>query len=212
MIIDVKKEFGHEIENLWLERKFESIDIKERGFGVQREINCNALFFIGINPSYNDKPGSVYYENLHGETHRYFKKFIEISSEVEMKWTHLDLLYVRETSQNKVKSITKTNLGHEFIDEQLRITKRIIEMAKPQIVVVNNTYARDLLMSDSFSSLKFEFEFDENLGTERIVNHSLLAGTPVFFSSMLTGQRALDRGSYRRLIWHINYVKRMINK
>jgi len=210
MVINVEKEFGPEIEYLWTDNKFESIDIKERGFGVQKEINCNALFFIGINPSYNNKPGSVYYENLHGETHRYFKKFIEISEEVDMKWTHLDLLYIRETSQNIIKSLAQTPLGHEFIDEQLKITKKLIEMAKPQIVVVNNTYARDLLQSNSFSSLKFEFEFDEKLGTERIVNHSTLNGTPVFFTSMLTGQRALDRGSYRRLIWHINHVKKLI--
>lgn len=39
-----------------------------------------------------------------------------------------------------------------------------------------------------------------------VVNNSFLEGTPVFFSSMLTGQRALDLGSLERLEWHIRFV------
>jgi len=166
--------------------------------------------FIGINPSYNNAPGSIYYDNSHGETHPYFRKFIDISQKVSIDWTHLDLLFVRETSQNIIKDLGKTQLGHDFFDEQLIVSKHIIEVAKPQILVVNNTHARDLLKSTSFSSTKFDFEFDEILGTEKIVNHKILNGTPVFFTSMLTGQRALDLGSYNRLIWHIRYVKNLL--
>jgi hypothetical protein len=54
--------------------------------------------------------------------------------------------------------------------------------------------------------MDFDFEFDENLGTHKIVNNSELENVPVFFTSMLSGQRALDNGSYQRLIWHIKYV------
>ena len=42
----------------------------------------------------------------------------------------------------------------------------------------------------------FDFIFDEKLGTHKIVNNSELENTPVFFTSMLTGQRALDNGSF----------------
>lgn len=41
-----------------------------------------------------------------------------------------------------------------------------------------------------------------------VVNNSFLEGTPVFFSSMLTRQRALDLGSLERLEWHIRFVRK----
>lgn len=206
MKFSVEKEFGSEIRKIWNEDKFDSIEFKNRGFAVQNDIEQNSLMFIGINPSYNGVPGNLFYENSHGETHKYFKKFIEISSEVGLKWSHLDLLFVRETDQKKIKQCGTNELGHLFFDKQLKISKKIIEVTKPKIIVVNNTYARDLMNSESFTTPKYNFKFDDNIGTERIVNNENLEGVPVFFTSMLTGQRALDLGSYKRLIWHIKYV------
>ena len=58
----------------------------------------------------------------------------------------------------------------------------------------------------AFNPDAFDFCFDEEIGTYRIVNNSSLEGTPVFFSSMLTRQRALDLGSLERLEWHIRFV------
>ena len=210
MKFSVEKEFGNEIRKIWDQAKYVSIESKNRGFAVQDDIEYNSLMFIGINPSYNGIPGNLFYDNSHGETHKYFKKFIEISSEVGLNWSHLDLLFLRETNQKEVKSLGENNLGHIFYDEQLKISKKIIETTKPKIIVVNNTYARDLLHSQSFTTPKYDFEFDEKIGTERIVNNEILNGVPIFFTSMLTGQRALDLGSYKRLIWHIKYVMKMI--
>ncbi len=210
MTLIINKEFGSQIEKIWHDPKFENIEIRKRGFAIQNDIRQNALMFIGINPSYNNVPGYIYYDNSHGKTHPYFKKFIDISIAVGINWTHLDLLFVRETSQNIIKTLGNTSNGHDFFDEQLKISKQIIETAKPQIIVVNNTHARDLLNSNSFSTAKFDFEFDQILGTKKIVNHKILNGTPVFFTSMLTGQRALDLGSYERLIWHIKYVMNLL--
>lgn len=206
MKFSVEKEFGKEIEAIWKVDKYDFIESKERGFAIQNDLEENSLMFIGINPSYNGVPGSTYYDNSHGETHKYFKKFIDISIQVGIDWSHLDLLYFRETNQKVVKSLADTNLGHNFYDEQLKISKKIIERTKPKLIVVNNTYARDLLHSESFSSPKYDFEFDDKIGTYRIVNNKELDGTPIFFTSMLTGQRALDLGSYKRLIWHIKFV------
>lgn len=210
MKFSVEKEFGSEIRKIWDEAKYENIESKNRGFAVQDDIEYNSLMFIGINPSYNGIPGDLFYDNSHGATHKYFKKFIEISSEVGLNWSHLDLLFLRETNQKEVKSLGENRLGHTFYDEQLKISKKIIETTKPKIIVVNNTYARDLLHSHSFTTPKYDFEFDEKIGTERIVNNEILNGVPIFFTSMLTGQRALDLGSYKRLIWHIKHVMKMI--
>lgn len=208
----VEKEFGKEIEEIWKDVKYDLLVPKKRGFAVPNDLEENSLMFIGINPSYDNIPGNIFYNNSHINTHKYFKKFIDISLEVKINWTHLDLLFLRETYQKVVKSLANDNLGHTFFDKQLKISKKIIERSKPKIIVVNNTYARDLLYSESFSSSKYFFEFDEVIGTYRIVNNKTLNRTPVFFTSMLTGRRALDLGSYKRLIWHIKYVLKIDDK
>lgn len=119
-----------------------------------------------------------------------------------MQWSHLDLLFIRQTDQKIVKSIFSETIGKEFLEKQLVISKSIIEKSKPKIIIVSNAYARDLFIKHC----KIETIFDEELGTHRIINNSHLKDTPVFFTSMLTGQRTLDDGSYERLIWHIKFV------
>ncbi len=54
--------------------------------------------------------------------------------------------------------------------------------------------------------LDYEFMFDDEIGTYRIKTKGNLFDTPVFFTSMLSGQRAMDNGSFERLQWHINFV------
>lgn len=88
------------------------------------------------------------------------------------------------------------------MQKQLKISIAIIEKSKPKVIIVSNAYARDLLIGE----YQIRTVFDKNIGTHKIVNNYDLEGTPVFFTSMLTGQRALDNGSYDRLVWHINYV------
>lgn len=68
-------------------------------------------------------------------------------------------------------------------------------------------------MIDSLTTIKhiifgwgWNFEFCTELGTHKIIRHKTLNGTPVFFTSMLSGQRALDNGSKERLIWHIGKI------
>jgi hypothetical protein len=99
----------------------------------------------------------------------------------------------------------------DFIYKQLEISKQVIELARPKIIVVNNSLARKYLGLDKNIDrneniwMNFTFDFDPNIGTY-LISEGVLKNTPVFFTSMLTGQRALDRGSYERLMWHINFV------
>lgn len=119
-----------------------------------------------------------------------------------MQWSHFDLLFLRETNQNNIKQMHNDILGREFLNEQLKISKKVIENSQPKIIVISNAFARDLFLYEC----KFETFFDDTIGTHSIINNTQLEGTPVFFTSMLTGQRALDNGSYERLIWHIKEV------
>lgn len=181
------------------------------------------IIFIGINPSLSEedrirllKEGNrklETYEMSNNEPdHKYFKKFSDIATKTDMKWEHFDLLYIRETKQEKIKDLLKSPEGLDFIYSQLMVTKKIIDSLlknkSTKILVVNNTLARTFMGKDKSTEKKeniwldYNFEWQEHLGTYTIEN------TPIFFTSMLTGQRALDIGSYERLIWHINFVKR----
>ncbi len=190
-----------------------------------KEIKKNAIVFIGINPSISendrkemlDKKNDVdHFYDLHGghNQHKYFKKFIDISKQTGLNWTHLDILYIRETQQAKVGELMNSEEGLDFIYQQSQITKGIIDKLISQdqkiIFVVNNTLAKKLMGKDMSADGKsniwmgYNFEKNEEYGTPT------LDGNPFFFTSMLTGQRALDLGSYERLIWHINFVKKQL--
>lgn len=225
-IVSIKNEFKGEIDNLWKNPKFSKISIIKNGYGSQDEIIKDSILFIGINPSFTnrDKPGK-YFINLDQEGKRtedgkpyvaYFNKFVDITfrlnknqnSGEDIKWSHMDLLFHRETKQSLIDKLKKEENGIEFISEQLKISKKIILKSKPKIIVVSNAKARNFLKGKEDKKLAqlFDFKFDEKLGTEIIKDNPNLDNTPVFFTSMLSGQRALDNGSYERLIWHIGYV------
>lgn len=101
--------------------------------------------------------------------------------------------------------------GVDFIYQQLMVSKELIEHIKPKAIVVSNTLARRFLGKEMNEEktlgvwMGYEFVFDKNIGTD-VIQNGALRGTPVFFSSMLSGQRALDNGSKERLIWHLNKV------
>lgn len=233
-ILNIVEEFQHEIDAHWRKEAFSEIEVIKRGYGVHAEIIKDAILFIGINPSFtkNSEVGNYFIKieqdgkssKLHSDgtyserdkPYSYFKKFIEITKELnksnairDLKWTHVDLLFHRETEQKLISVLKKDKKipnGAAFINGQFEIAKKIIAKSEPKVIVVSNSKARDFLKNGGKNKLGFDFEFDSKLGTEIIVNHPTLEGVPVFFTSMLTGQRALDLGSYERLIWHIKYV------
>ena len=185
------------------------------------EISETGIIFIGLNPSLDEKTRielekssdiSLKYYDLDGK-HKYFKKFPEIADCVKLPWSHLDLLYFRETNQDSINKNLFNQSGIDFIYKQLMVTKSLLDKLlsdnKLKIFVVNNSLAREFLGKDRPEAYKedqphwmdYRFHWDENLGTY------LCNGHPFFFTSMLTGQRALDKGSLERLKWHINMVK-----
>lgn len=203
---NVETTYKKQIDTIWNNEKYQNIPFKERGYAIQCKIPLNSILFIGINPSFNEKK-SKRYENFFYDVHlndkyQYFKKFKDISEKVEVDWSHFDLLFIRETNQNNIKQIYSKEFGKDFLNEQLSISKNVIENSKPKVIVISNAYARDLF----YYNCEIETVFDESLGTHKIINNKNLEGTPIFFTSMLTGQRALDNGSYDRLVWHIKYV------
>lgn len=172
----------------------------------------NALLFIGINPS--SEEGQSEYASFELEQrnnkHPYFKKFEEISDYCNLPWTHIDLLFFRETNQNTIYEILKQKNGVTYIWKQLKIADELINMSSPQAIIVCNTLARTFMGKDKIGEnnawLNYSFVFNEEIGTY------LMGETPVFFSGMLSGQRALDLGSYERLKWQIKKALMILNQ
>jgi len=203
----------------------------DRGFVFQFDENQNDIdiLFVGINPSYGgDKSEGQFYSKKDVESLSYFRPFNNIINELDNKrtgfknltWSHIDMLVFRETQQSFIKNkLLKTVEGIQFINKQLIISKQILEYLNPKIIVVSNTAARHFLGRDKYEKkgkefgvwMGYDFEFDYNLGTDKIINNSKI-NPYVFFASMLSGQRALDKGSKQRLIWHIDNVLNKITK
>lgn len=214
--MNIESRFQKPLRKLYKEFE-EASDIFKRGFASIESIHVGSILFIGLNPSYTleeepEKPEEIFYHLNQRGNYSYFKKFADISDQTGIMWSHLDLLTVRETSQSKVLELLKVERVKEFIWKHLLITKQILEMIDPNVIVVANTAARMFMGKDVDKKgnnrwLGYKFEFDPEIGTHRIKNvHSELYNKPVFFTSMLTGQRALDNGSFERLKWHIDWI------
>lgn len=191
--------------------------------------HLNSLLFIGVNPSFSetgidnllsksslpqnsarelfkwrnlsdeDIESILQYEELAKAEYSYFKKFDELSKVVGHKWEHIDLFYFRQTSQNDFKKrILEKGKLNGFAKDQIRITHKIIMNLNPIAIVVSNAFA-SRIFTEEFNAFQ-----TEDAGYFYIKNGS--KNIPVFCSSMLTGQRALDTYSYSRLKWQIDLI------
>ena len=116
-----------------------------------------------------------------------------------MQWDHIDLFFVRETSQKGFlsKMIDKNEIN-EFGKEQLRLSRRLIESSNPQFIIVANAKASEIFIE------VYESTFDDDLGC--YITEINKEKVPTMFSSMLTGQRALDRYSFQSMEWNMKRI------
>ena len=160
-----------------------------------------ATFFkwsnISVNPALIDDCIKV--ENYaYANYSLYFGRPVEIAKKVGLDWQHIDLFLYKETSQmsfiNRIVNGAKLN---EFALDQIALFEESLLKIEPQCVVVTNAFGSELLRKH----IKDHLVWDEERGF-----HWFTKGgkkIPMFFSSMLSGQRALDRWSYERLVWQI---------
>jgi len=126
----------------------------------------------------------------------YFTQIKHISSEMDLKWQSVDMFQYRKTIQKDFKAFLTQN--PKFKDAQLDLFGGLLSKLRPKLILVANASASELFKN------KFNSEFDESLGCY----FTDLEGykVPTFLSSMLTGQRALDIHSRKRLVWHMKEV------
>ncbi|MER8567439.1 hypothetical protein NKH85_15755 [Mesorhizobium sp. M0924] len=125
----------------------------------------------------------------------YFTPMQNIAHYAEMTWAHIDLYPLRNTRQNETIEYFR---NRPILKESLELLfQTTVYAIRPQIIVVANAYASrcvERLFGEDLS-------FDETVGFHRLEMDEDEAA--VFFSGMLTGQRALDTGSFKRLRWHV---------
>ncbi|SFF46985.1 hypothetical protein [Sunxiuqinia elliptica] len=178
-----------------------------RGYWITKETNNNSVMYIGLNPSYPHQDYQMserlFYDEYQQTCYAYFKQIERFHDKLEydVSWTHYDLLILRETKQSVIKKLSRKPDVREFIKKNLELSKYVIENSNPKIIVVANTFSRELLIGSEWCG--YSLYWDDIVGTFRFSKGTLLSDTPVFFSSMLSGQRALDRGSRDRLLWQI---------
>jgi len=229
MKIHLEQDYKERVVNLW--SKYGHIEIlNESDFEYRKSpilpqyVLKNALLFIGINPSF-DKKSKIKSDNVKIEFYPiiensqkdipYFEKFKDISEYCDnAEWTHLDLFFLRETNQKVIENLSYHNA--EFLQEQLDITFEIINRASPRLIIVSNSLASEFFGKlkqkhlPHFSkiwmayNLDFNENFDNEIGTYKINIGGKI--TPILFSGMLSGQRALDIGSFERLKWQIKRI------
>ena len=218
--LDLEESLKNKLEAIWERVEFQnSIKLIKNGYAAPKALKKNALMFIGLNPSFSERSDkkSHFYElySPDHEIHSYFKKFPLIANSLNLDWAHLDLLYLRQTNQRGVEKLIRNKVGLAFIVEQYTLSKKILEESCPKIIVVNNSFSRKLFgyhNSDGENTwMGYNLVLNQNWGTHEITNkNSPLNGVPVFFTSMLSGQRALDLGFLDRLLWHLKFVKNQL--
>jgi hypothetical protein len=209
-----QEEINRKTNEIW--EKYSHLECTKRPRLVFPDFRKNPdILFVGINPAFKDSLEGYSEEELKQhetknkatkkeEAYQYFRPFYDFTD----NWEHIDLFFLRETNQNKVKEYLGCKKGislNEFAKEQLDIFIPILKLISPKTIVVNNAFASDIIKKE-FKKLIDNSEFEKE-GFDKInINGNKI---PIFFCGMLSGQRALDRESKRRLIWQINsHLKR----
>ncbi|MGM9790953.1 MAG: hypothetical protein ACI3Y4_00955 [Candidatus Cryptobacteroides sp.] len=219
--MNVEAKYADIIFNLW-KKELESLQdgvaksIALRGYYVESELPHNDVLFVGMNPAFTkkDNTGSDFYP-VETADNLFFNEIRKFSYDTlgYSNPSHHDLLFLRHTNQKELIDLfCKT----EFWNRQLEISKEIISELSPKLIVVLNAGASKCFAGlfnpdtnypiDEFTR---ELRYDETLGAYRFIING--KSTPVLFSGMLSGQRAIDNGSKRSLQWHISYICNILN-
>ncbi|HHG84831.1 MAG TPA: hypothetical protein ENJ82_08770 [Bacteroidetes bacterium] len=230
MITDVRALYNQELCDLWENNRSKDLGFPlekgpktliDRNFCGPASVTKGGLLFLGLNPSYSKKrkkAGLTRWEISENSPLPYFKAFYEVWKESTYEKENipvsaLDMFFVRETISKKVLEMIRKLDGRAFLTAQLEIFQKILEECQPSVIVAANTTVRELLSDQIVLSKEngsilpgcgYDVSFDENIGTHKIQIKNRTV--PIFLTSMLSGQRALDIGSRRRLIWHLNLL------
>lgn len=223
----INQKINQKIKDLWTRYYGSSDEVYAPLF--YNDFKTNSLLFIGMNPSFSERAFKTIFKGTEHEGmdpisffkwsnissnddlidqcammdkqaftnySLYFGRPIAMSKAVGLPWEHLDLFLYRETSQSSfMQRIHDGKELNQFALDQLAVFEDALAQVQPKCIVVSNAFGSELFRSQFADDLKW----DDDRGFHWFKN-----STPIFFSSMLSGQRSLDRWSYERLVWHVD--------
>ena len=221
------EQYNQAILSLW-KLKFDNAikstkntNVKFKQFCFHVKQDESPIWFFGMNPSLLDStneyisrttpPDKHLFKKLEEEQKymhtkiQYFKKpkkfFInEVESPKSVVPIFHDLYPVRHTNQKEFVKFLEDN--DDFCNSLDKATKNLIDGIMPEIIVIANAKASELMQKIFFGDSEAE-KIKLNGETKRTYK---LNGkkTDMIFSSMLSGQRALDTYSRSRLAREIS--------
>ena len=221
------EQYNQEIRNLWKPefdnaiKSTENTNVKFKQFCFHVKQDESPIWFFGMNPSLLDSnnefisqatpPDKHLIEELENEQKKmhteiqYFKRatvFFEEEVKIPelMKPIFHDLYPVRHTNQKEFVKFLEDN--DDFCNSLDEATKNLIDGIMPDIIVIANAKASELMQKIFFGDSEAEKIKlkDETKRTYRLNGKK----TDMIFSSMLSGQRALDTYSRSRLAREIS--------
>lgn len=182
----------------------------QRGYDIIDKVQKDGLLLVGINPLFDESfegscEGKVRDSEKGGYKHPYFTKPKKLNDAIGISsFSHVDMFPVRSRPQHVVQDIFNDPDSQEFVEEQLKLFRMIVDGASPRAIVVVNAFASHLIRKGRALGA---LDYDEELGVD--IYKIGEKRVPVFYSGMLLGAHAVDNGSFDRLIWHIKYVLNM---
>jgi len=163
-------------------------------------------------------------ERLGLKGHGYFKKFEKLAKilyKSKSKYIHIDLFSFKICSSKELIKYIQND--PTFFEDQLKIFKKVLNVIQPEIILVANADASKIFKLMYFDDKSEDFLKDfhkhfkhekymrkkGNLYNKEFSYYNINSDCKVFFSGMLTQQRALDLDSFDRLC-HV--MKKYMNK
>ena len=218
-------------EEFWRQHYKTFIDFTDIGIELGDFLNDEkgGLVFVGVNPSgankqyYNDyfakeenkykrikeNPQNAVIWYSPDEQHRKKDGFLKAAEKFVQEcgyehYSKLDVFCVVKKNQKDVQ--LHFELYKKVYREMFSIFADTIVDIRPKVIVVANAFVRDLFLEEGFDNI-IKCERNEDFGGYLASINNGQFETQVYFSSMLSGQRALDVGSRENLIWLIrNYT------
>ncbi|MBB3868688.1 hypothetical protein DER53_03500 [Parageobacillus toebii NBRC 107807] len=159
-------------------------------------------------------------EHIIGKHHNYEKRPKEIARYLgidpgrELYMT--DLFFIRKTNQAEFLKTYVYRNGKNineglttFALRQLKILSILIKIINPKMIIICNAEAARLFKKYVIPMVSPKINYFCNEFGTYIINING-RNVPIFYSSMLSGQRALDSFSFERLKWHMKTVMNKI--
>lgn len=124
---------------------------KHRGYYIIDKVAKDGLLFVGINPSFDESnegacQSEVRKSDKDGYKHKYFIKPRQLNDHIGLgTLSHVDMFSISTRHQYVVRDIVNDPACRSFVDEQLRLFRKIVNGANPRVIVVINAMASSLI-------------------------------------------------------------------